>query len=51
MVFAVAVDVPMLGSAEGTGTSKREAEQAAAQALMDILKAGSDKANHDRTIP
>jgi ribonuclease III len=43
MIFAVAVDVPMLGSAEGKGASKREAEQAAAQALMDILKAASDK--------
>jgi ribonuclease III len=53
MMFAVAVDVPMLGSAEGTGASKREAEQAAAQALMDNLardrdKAGMIDAPHDR---
>jgi ribonuclease III len=43
MTFVVAVDVPPLGSAEGTGTSKREAEQAAAQALVDILQRDRDK--------
>jgi ribonuclease III len=43
MTFVVAVDAPPLGSAEGTGTSKREAEQAAAQALVDILTRSRDK--------
>jgi ribonuclease III len=42
MTFVVAVDVPALGSAEGSGTSKREAEQAAAQALVDILQRERD---------
>jgi ribonuclease III len=43
MTFVVAVDVPPLGTAEGTGASKREAEQAAAQALVDILTRDRDK--------
>jgi ribonuclease III len=43
MIFVVAVDAPSLGTAEGSGVSKREAEQASAQALMDILVA--DAAN------
>ena len=34
MVFVVAVEVPVLGGSEGTGTSKREAEQAAASGLL-----------------
>ncbi len=34
MVFVVAVEVPVLGISEGTGTSKREAEQAAASGLL-----------------
>jgi ribonuclease-3 len=33
-VFVVAVEVPVLGGSEGTGTSKREAEQAAASGLL-----------------
>jgi ribonuclease-3 len=39
MVFVVAVDVPLLGSGEGSGTSKREAEQAAASGLLARLVA------------
>jgi ribonuclease III len=46
MTFVVCVDVPPLGSAQGTGLSKREAEQAAAQALVDILLAEGDKTSH-----
>jgi ribonuclease-3 len=41
MHFFMAVEVEALGSAEGEGTSKREAEQAAARALLDRLQAGS----------
>ena len=34
MIFVVAVDIPIMGNAEGSGASKREAEQAAAQTLL-----------------
>ncbi|MGL4242128.1 MAG: ribonuclease III [Beijerinckiaceae bacterium] len=37
MHFLMAVDVEVLGSAEGSGGSKREAEQAAARALLDRI--------------
>ncbi|MFM9975871.1 MAG: ribonuclease III [Beijerinckiaceae bacterium] len=47
MLFTVAVDASTLGSSEGTGASKREAEQVAAQALVDILRTASDKADHE----
>jgi ribonuclease III len=43
MTFVVAVDAAALGRAEGTGTSKREAEQAAARSLLAVL-AGMDSA-------
>ena len=36
--FIVRVTIPTLGEAEGQGTSKQEAETAAAQALLDKLK-------------
>ncbi|MCA3565444.1 MAG: ribonuclease III [Methylocystis sp.] len=39
MVFVVAVEVPVLGGSEGSGTSKREAEQAAASGLLARLVA------------
>jgi ribonuclease III len=37
MHFVIAVEVEVLGSAEGEGASKREAEQAAARTLLDRL--------------
>jgi ribonuclease III len=40
-VFVVAVAVPVMGEAQGTGTSKREAEQAAATALLATITAQS----------
>jgi ribonuclease-3 len=39
MRFVIAVEVDALGRAEGDGSSKREAEQAAARALLDSVKA------------
>jgi len=39
MVFAIAVEAPSLGAAEGSGASKREAEQAAAAALLAQIRA------------
>jgi ribonuclease-3 len=36
--FVVRVTIPRLGEAEGQGTSKQEAETAAAQALLDKLR-------------
>jgi ribonuclease III len=39
MHFVIAVDVELLGAAEGEGASKREAEQAAARALLDMTAA------------
>jgi ribonuclease III len=39
--FVVSVEVDGLGMAEGTGQSKREAEQMAAQALIDFLQDNS----------
>ncbi len=43
MHFVIAVAVEALGAAEGEGASKREAEQAAAQALLALI-AGSEGA-------
>ncbi|MGL5115627.1 MAG: putative dsRNA-binding protein, partial [Beijerinckiaceae bacterium] len=37
MAFVIRVDAPGLGEAEGRGSAKREAEQAAASALLDRL--------------
>jgi ribonuclease III len=39
MHFVIAAEVEILGSAEGEGASKREAEQAAARALLDRIVA------------
>jgi ribonuclease-3 len=44
MAFVIRVDAPGLGSDEGRGSSKREAEQAAARALLDRLAEAADKA-------
>ncbi|MGL4637801.1 MAG: ribonuclease III [Beijerinckiaceae bacterium] len=43
--FVVAVEVDGLGVAEGTGQSKREAEQMAAQALIHTLQANTGTTN------
>jgi ribonuclease-3 len=43
MLFVVSVEVPVLGVSEGTGTSKREAEQVAASALLS--RVGSETAS------
>ena len=40
-MFVVAVSVPVIGDAEGSGASKREAEQAAARSLIEKTTAGS----------
>jgi ribonuclease-3 len=39
MTFVIMVEAPPLGGAEGTGASKREAEQAAAAALLASIRA------------
>ncbi len=39
MTFVIAVECPPLGGAEGVGASKREAEQAAAAALLALIQA------------
>ncbi len=38
MTFVIMVEAPPLGGAEGTGASKREAEQAAASALLALIR-------------
>jgi ribonuclease III len=35
MIFTISVEIPVIGSAEASGNSKREAEQAAARLLLD----------------
>jgi ribonuclease III len=41
MRFVIAVEVDALGRTEGEGSSKREAEQAAARALLDTVEAAA----------
>jgi ribonuclease III len=41
MHFVMAVSIDGLGAAEGEGASKREAEQAAARALLDLIEEAS----------
>ena len=39
MTFVIMVEAPPMGAAEGVGASKREAEQAAAAALLALVQA------------
>lgn len=41
MHFVIAVSIDGLGAADGEGASKREAEQAAARALLDMIEGGA----------